>query len=63
MTCVEGIVEPDVKDKRLLEHFNAPTPKELLKKMLLPGEIAELHNVVNELGGYDREGNEDEIKN
>ena len=31
--CVDdlrgGIVEPDVKDKRLLEHFNAPTPKEL----------------------------------
>src|SRR5690606_1579782 len=34
MTCVEGIIEPSLKDKRLLEHFGAPTPKELVKKML-----------------------------
>lgn len=63
MTVLEGVTEPSFKDKRLQEHFNAPTPKELVKKMLLPGEIAELHNVVNELSGYERDDDEDEIKN
>ncbi len=62
MTVLEGVVEPSFKDKKLLEHLNAPTPKELVKKMLLPGEIAELHNVINELSGYERD-DEDEIKN
>lgn len=63
MTVLEGVVEPSFKDKKLLEHFNALTPKDLIKKMLLPGEIAELHNVVNELSGYERDDEEGEIKN
>ncbi len=64
MTALEGVIEPSFKDKKLLDHFNAPTPKDLVKKMLLPGEIAELHNVINELSGYERDNDEeDEIKN
>lgn len=62
MTCIEGIVEPNLKDKRLMEQYGTPTPKELVKKMLLPGEIADLHNVINELSGYETD-DEDEIKN
>ena len=61
MTCVEGIIEPSLKDKRLLEHFGVPTPKELVKKMLLPGEIDDLYNLINDLSGY--EVDEDDIKN
>lgn len=64
MTCVEGIVEPNLKDKRLLEHYGVPTPKELVKRMLLPGEIADLYNTINELSGYERDDeDEDDIKN
>lgn len=64
MTCVEGIIEPNLKDKRLLEHFNVPTPKELIKKMLLPGEIDDLYNIINELSGYERDDeDEEDIKN
>lgn len=64
MTCVEGIIEPNLKDKKLLEHYGVPTPKELVKKMLLPGEIADLYNVINELSGYETDDEEEEdIKN
>ncbi|MGL5243684.1 MAG: phage tail assembly chaperone [Sarcina sp.] len=50
------------KNKDLMEHFKAPTPKELLNKLLLAGEIDELYNTINELNGYDDE-DEEEIKN
>jgi hypothetical protein len=65
MTCLEGIIEPNMKDKRLMEHYSVPTPKELIKKMLLPGEIADLYNIINELSGYEKDEDEDEddIKN
>lgn len=52
MTVLAGIVDPDLKDKRLLEKFGAPTPKELLQKLLLSGEITRLYNVIAELSGY-----------
>lgn len=63
MTCVEGIIEPNLKDKKLLEYYGVPTPKELVKKILLPGEIADLHNVINELSGYETDDEEEDIKN
>lgn len=52
MTVLAGVKEPDLKDKKLLEKFNAPTPKELLQKLLLSGEITNLYNVISELSGY-----------
>ena len=52
------------KNKDLMEHFNTPTPKELLKKLLLAGEIDELYNQIIELNGYEKdEDEEEEIKN
>lgn len=63
MTCVEGIIEPNLKDKRLLDHFKAPTPKELIKKMLLPGEIDDLYNLISKLSGYEIDDEEEDIKN
>lgn len=63
LTVIDGVVEPNLKDKQLLEHFNCVTPKELVKKLFLAGEIAELSNVVTELSGYDKtEEDEEEIK-
>lgn len=29
MCCVYGIVEPDLKNEKLMEHFGASTPKDL----------------------------------
>lgn len=47
-----GVTNPNLKDKALLEHFGAPTPAELLKKLLLPGEIEDLSREVEKLSGY-----------
>lgn len=63
LTVIDGMVEPNLKDKKLLQHFNCITPKELVKKLFLAGEIAELSNVITELSGYDKtEEDEEEIK-
>lgn len=52
------------KNKEVLKHFNAPTPKELVRKLLLPGELDELYNQINELNGYEKDKeDEEEIKN
>ena len=63
LTVIDGVVEPNLKDTKLLQHFNCVTPKELVKKLFLAGEIAELSNVVTELSGYDKtEEDEEEVK-
>lgn len=36
-TVIEGVKDPNLKDKELREKFNALTPKELVNKLLLPG--------------------------
>lgn len=67
ITVVEGIVSPDLKDKNLLNKFGVVTPKGLVYKMFLPGEIDRIYELVTNLCGYDEtddvETVEDEIKN
>ena len=62
LTLIEGVVEPSMKDERLLGYFGVVTPKELVKKLFLAGEIAELSNVITELSGYEKAEDEEEIK-
>lgn len=47
-----GTVEPNLKDSELLAKYGAVTPAELIKKMLLPGEIEDLSRAVEKLSGY-----------
>lgn len=61
-TVLNGVVEPNLKDKKLLEHYNVVTPKDLLKKLLLPGEIIILFNLINNLSGFGKDAIEN-IKN
>ncbi|MGB9813531.1 MAG: phage tail assembly chaperone [Thermovenabulum sp.] len=61
LTIIEGVVEPNLKDKRLLEHFNCATPEELVKRLLLAGEITDLYNEIAKLSGYETEV--EDIKN
>lgn len=56
-----GTIEPNLKDKELLAKYNAVTPAELIKKMLLPGEIEDLSRAIEKLSGY-RLATVDEIK-
>lgn len=63
LTVIDGVVEPSMKDSKLLKHFGCATPKDLVKKLFLAGEIAELSNVITELSGYDKtEDDEEEVK-
>lgn len=49
-----GCMEPDLKDPRLMEKFGGATPADTVKRMLLPGEIADLSAAVERLSGYRR---------
>lgn len=65
-TILEGVSAPNLRDKALCDHFGAVTPKELVNKLLLPGEIDELFNTIQELSGFTEEKDEEtneEIKN
>lgn len=60
-TIIEGC--PDIfKNKDIMRHFNCPTPKELVKKLLLSGEMDKLKSEIDKLNGYDQDKKE-EIKN
>ena len=62
LTILEGC--PMFQDKALREHFNCPTPKELIGKLLLKGEIDALVEAIDNLSELKEiKGAEDEIKN
>jgi len=64
-TILDGVKAPNLKNQELLKHFGAATPKELLAKLFLSGEIADVYNEINELSGYEKDDDEadEEIKN
>lgn len=51
-TVLEGTSEPDLRCGALMEKYGAPTPVEMLKKMLLPGEIEDISRVIEKLSGF-----------
>ena len=59
---LSGLTDPDPRDEALNQRFNAVTPKEMLKQLLLPGEIEDLSREVERLSGY-RAATIEEIKN
>lgn len=50
-----GVSEPDLKNRALLEKYKAITPAELVKALLLPGEVEDVARAVEELSGYRRD--------
>lgn len=61
MLCLEGIVEPSIRNKDLQEHFGAKTGTDLAEK-LFGNEINEISDAISELSGL--VGNEEEeVKN
>jgi hypothetical protein len=59
---LNGVKEPCLKDKKLCEKYGCVTPYELVKRLLLPGEITTLYNEISDLCGFDNDMVE-EIKN
>lgn len=64
MMCVEGVAEPDLRDKALQEHFEVSDAKALCEK-LFGNEITDLSDAISSLSGIraDGENEEEEIKN
>ena len=57
-----GVAEPDLKAPGLREKYGAATPAEVVKAMLLPGEIEEIGRAIERLCGF-RRATIEEIKN
>lgn len=60
-----GTVDPDFKDAALLQKAGVATPEDLIKTMLLPGEIEALAQEILKLSGLNTSINElkEEAKN
>lgn len=65
-TVMEGVVDKDgkplFKNKEVCKRFKAPTPKELIHKLLLSGEIVNLYTEIGKLTGFTEDAIK-EIKN
>lgn len=63
MTCVEGIVEPNLRDKELQAHFKCKTANELCEK-LFGFEVNYISDAIMRLSDIkEEEDTEEEIKN
>jgi hypothetical protein len=60
-----SVVFPDLKNTELQRSYGVLGAESLLRKMLLPGEYAELVQHVQRINGFDQDMNElvDEVKN
>jgi len=65
LTLIDGIKEPSMKNPELLRYYSAATPKDLVAKLFLSGEIADIYGKINELSGYEPDTDETEktVKN
>ena len=66
LVVMEGVMDPNgkplFKNKNLMTKFKASTPKELVRKLLLSGEIASIYGEIADLSGFG-EGSVTEVKN
>lgn len=61
MSLVEGIEEPSMRDKDLMNHFKAETPKKLAE-VVFGYEVTKISDAIMELSGVGKD-EEDELKN
>lgn len=66
LVVMEGVIDtngkPMFKNKDLMAKFKASTPKELVRKLLLSGEIANIYGEIASLSGFGEEAIK-EVKN
>lgn len=61
---VNGLKEPNLRDKKLLEHLGVTTPNQAAEKLFLPGELGKIASAVNDLCGVTSQAKVDEtVKN
>lgn len=61
-TILKSVKNPNLKSQELRDKLGVPTPVDVVKKILLSGEIQQLYNSINEISGFG-EGSVTEIKN
>ena len=65
-TVVEGVLDLDgkwlFKNKDIQKKFKAPNAEELVKKLILSGEIAKLFEVIADLTGFGNDNIVEDIK-
>ena len=63
MCVLNGVQDPNLRDKDLLAAYDAATPEQLMNgSLMLPGELSQLFNAIQELSGFG-EGAVSEVKN
>lgn len=50
---VEGVIEPNFRDSRLLEKFQTQDPGEIVRKVFQPGEMGKINKKILELCGIE----------
>ena len=62
---VNATVEPDLRNKELLNHFGCATPNDLVKKLFLAGELGKISETMSSLCGVETSQSEinEEVKN
>ena len=58
-----GMVDPDMKNKELMEKLGCSTPGELLEKIFRPSEIGTIADTITELSGFGGDDVVTEVKN
>lgn len=59
MVVVTGCIEPDLKDKELMEYYKATTPKDLAKVLFPGGELVKISEKIGALSGFSKEEDDD----
>lgn len=59
LTCINCTLEPSFNSADNIAKAGVVTPEDLLYKVLLAGEVDELHEQICKLSGFDTEGNDD----
>lgn len=63
LIALEGIVDPDFKDKEVRDAFGARTPKELVEKVLIGQDLNAVVLKIGQLSGYyDEDGKERNVE-
>lgn len=59
MVVVTGCIEPNLKDKELMEYYRATTPKDLAKVLFPGGELVKISEKIGALSGFGKEEDDD----
>ncbi len=63
LACLEGVIEPNLKDETLQKHFGAASPKDLIEILFKGTELTKVSDTIAKISGFVDSSEEEEIKN